>query len=127
LGSGAVDEGMVCPTLRRRVGNTEPINIDLSQSGKVSGVRAHMELDSNTRVVVHFGNLDTPKWFKNVWRQAVQAIPSPYPVDLLDSIYEAVFRWLEDHYDATCVFGNNSWSVTFPNQEKYMECVLTWS
>lgn len=35
-------------------------------------------------------------------------------------------EWFAQHYDAELEIPNQS-TLTFPNQERYLECVLTWS
>lgn len=80
---------------------------------------------SEIKVIIRFDYLDNPPWFNNVFAYVVQAVPNwlETPVDML---YEHLCKWLEDRYQATFVV-ERYWTITFPNQERYLECVLAWS
>jgi len=60
-----------------------------------------------------------PTW----WRNCVNNLdfePHASHIERVDTIS----HWFQTHYDAKYV---GTGYVIFPNQEKYLECVLTWS
>lgn len=81
-----------------------------------------MELKEDKPLVLHFDTIDPPRWFLNAW---THAIPSNW-WPTLEELFEKLHGWFEHHYDATCVF-EKSWTITFPNKETYLQCLLTWS
>lgn len=86
---------------------------------------AHMELTKQDTILVAlpWAWEELPPWFHNCllnmglgWGMtAFQYTP-------------IINKWFDEHYNARyyCQL-NGPWTVEFPNQEIYMQCMLTWS
>jgi hypothetical protein len=80
-----------------------------------------MELTEQSKVVVVLPFLwdEHPAWYRN----AVGSINW----ESSDNRHETLNKWFKTHYDTIFSYRDNRWRIEFPNQEKYLECVLTWS
>lgn len=87
-----------------------------------------MELTERKEVVLvlPYPYYDRPLWFRRVAAHVIHKIPNwkqlPHEV-----LYAELFKWFELHYAVTWDIGDETLTLTFPNQEAYMDCILTWS
>ena len=73
-------------------------------------------------VVLPFSWDEKPTWYRN-------CVTSIQYTDTRES-HIVHMEWFRTHYNATICWEDGdpvAWHITFPDQETYMECVLTWS
>jgi hypothetical protein len=85
----------------------------------------HMELSEGGRVVIvmPWAWNEMPSWFRNCLnnRGLQWGMTSFQYVPIIN-------KWFHERYGARYFCQpKGPWTVEFPNQETYMECVLTWS
>lgn len=77
-------------------------------------------------VLLAYPYYDRPLWFRRVAAHVIHNIPNWKQLSH-EVLYAELYSWLELHYAVTWYRGDETLTLTFPNEETYLQCLLTWS